>query len=52
MQLSQLDGICDAPTKEGAVDLLLGHGEEQPCDMLRILRLALEVTATVMAFGS
>ena len=26
------------PPQEGAVDLLLHHGEEQPCDMLRVLR--------------
>ena len=31
--------ICDAPAKEGAVDLLLHHGEEQPCDVFGVLRL-------------
>ena len=31
--------ICDAPAKEGAVDLLLHHGKEQPCDVLCVLRL-------------
>ena len=27
------------PAKEGAVDLLLHHGEEQPCDVFCVLRL-------------
>ena len=31
---TNLRWICDAPAKEGAVDLLLHHGKEQPCDML------------------
>ena len=38
---SQADilGACDAPTKEGTVDLLLHHGEEKPCDVLCVCLL-------------
>jgi len=36
---ADIGGICDAPAKEGAVDLLLDHGEEQPCDVFGVLRL-------------
>ena len=49
---TNLRWICDAPAKEGAVDLLLNHGEEQPCDVFCVLRFGFGVTATVMAFGS
>ena len=33
-----ISGICDAPAKEGAIEFLLHHGKEQPCDMLRVLQ--------------
>ena len=36
---TNLRWICDAPAKEGAVDFLLHHGEEQPCDVLSVLQL-------------
>ena len=37
---ADIGGICDAPAKEGAVDLLLHHGEKQPCDVIGGLWLA------------
>ena len=36
---ADISGICDAPAKERAVDLLPLHGEEQPCDVFCVLRL-------------